>query len=115
VADLVQEDERSYWPALKLEIGILACAAIFLAEDVELIRLLAEKARSGVPVRLLLGDPDSPRVTDEAPKKASVQPSLPESTTPWPCSGHCWRRTAYKAACIGPSCTTPSSALMPRC
>jgi hypothetical protein len=62
VADLVQEDERSYWPALKLEIGILACAAIFLAEDVELIRLLAEKARSGVPVRLLLGDPDSPRV-----------------------------------------------------
>jgi hypothetical protein len=44
------------------DIGILVYAGLFLAEDVELLRLLAEKARTGVAVRLLLGDPDSPIV-----------------------------------------------------
>ena len=44
------------------EIGILVYAGLFLAEDVGLLRILAEKARSGVSVRILLGDPDSPHV-----------------------------------------------------
>jgi transcriptional regulator with XRE-family HTH domain len=55
---------RHLFASAQREIGILAYAALFLAEDVELVRLLAEKARSGVPVRLLLGDPDSPRVAE---------------------------------------------------
>jgi hypothetical protein len=44
-------------------IGILVYSGLFLAEDVEMIRLLGEKARAGVVVRILLGDPDSPHVT----------------------------------------------------
>jgi transcriptional regulator with XRE-family HTH domain len=48
----------------KREIGILVYAAMFLAEDAGMIRLLAGKARDGVRVRLLFGDPDSPAVAE---------------------------------------------------
>ncbi|MFF0520180.1 DUF5919 domain-containing protein [Actinomadura nitritigenes] len=40
------------------EIGILAYAGLFLAEDMGILRALAERARSGAHVRILLGDPD---------------------------------------------------------
>lgn len=40
------------------EIGILAYAGLFLAEDMGILRALAERARSGARVRILLGDPD---------------------------------------------------------
>ena len=64
---------RDTWRALfgnaETEIAILVYSGLFLAEDVELIRLFAEKARTGVDVRILLGDPASPHVdqrgTDE--------------------------------------------------
>jgi transcriptional regulator with XRE-family HTH domain len=46
------------------EIGILAYAALFLAEDTGLVRLIADKAREGVAVQILLGDPDSPCVSE---------------------------------------------------
>ena len=57
---------RTVWArhfgAATREIGILAYSALFLAEDAGIIRLLAERARAGVKVRILLGDPDSPEV-----------------------------------------------------
>jgi hypothetical protein len=89
LADLVHRDEHDLWPepaapgpreivavyphrgavprtiwldllgAAKKEIGILVYAGLFLAEDVELVGLLADKARTGINVRLLIGDPDS--------------------------------------------------------
>ncbi|RAY16738.1 XRE family transcriptional regulator [Actinomadura craniellae] len=46
------------------EIGILVYAGLFLAEDTGLVRLLAEKARSDVTVRIMLGDPDSPHIRE---------------------------------------------------
>ena len=46
------------------EIGILAYAGLFLAEDAGIIGLIADKACSGVTVRILLGDPGSPRVSE---------------------------------------------------
>jgi hypothetical protein len=45
------------------QIDILVYSGLFLAEDVEMIRLLSEKAQVGVSVRILLGDPDSPQVS----------------------------------------------------
>ena len=39
------------------EIGILAYSALFLAEDASVPTLLREKARAGVRVRIVLGDP----------------------------------------------------------
>jgi transcriptional regulator with XRE-family HTH domain len=40
------------------EIGILVYVALFLAEDTGIQRLLEEKARAGVRIRVLLGEPD---------------------------------------------------------
>jgi hypothetical protein len=44
------------------EIGVLAYAGLFLAEDADLLYVLAERARAGVTVRVLLGDPDSAEI-----------------------------------------------------
>jgi transcriptional regulator with XRE-family HTH domain len=46
------------------EIGILAYAALFLAEDDGMLRVLAERARAGVRIRMLLGDPTSRHVAE---------------------------------------------------
>ena len=57
---------RETWRALfnnaRSEIGILVYSGLFLAEDVEIVRLFADRARGEVAVRLLLGDPSSPHV-----------------------------------------------------
>lgn len=44
------------------EISVLVYSGLFLAEDAGIIRLFGEKARLGVSVRILLGDPDSAEV-----------------------------------------------------
>lgn len=46
------------------EIGILAYSCYFLAEDAGLRQLIGERARAGVRVRILLGDPESPFVLE---------------------------------------------------
>ena len=55
---------RRLFTCAEQEIDILVYAALFLAEDVEMVRILIERARAGVAVRLLLGDPDSPRMAE---------------------------------------------------
>jgi hypothetical protein len=57
-----RETWRALYDGADREIGILVYSGLFLAEDVEIVRLFAGKARSGVAVRLLLGDPASPHV-----------------------------------------------------
>ncbi|MBB6345510.1 transcriptional regulator with XRE-family HTH domain [Nonomuraea muscovyensis] len=44
------------------EIDVLVYSGLFLADDAGMVRLFGEKARSGVRVRILLGDPDSAEV-----------------------------------------------------
>jgi hypothetical protein len=46
------------------EIGILVYSGLFLAEDAVVQKTLADKARSGVRVRVLLGDPESSQVQE---------------------------------------------------
>ena len=46
------------------EIAILACSALFLAEDAGILRILPDRARAGVSVRIALGDPDGPNVAE---------------------------------------------------
>ncbi|WP_188196818.1 XRE family transcriptional regulator [Nonomuraea sp. SYSU D8015] len=53
---------RHLFQSATCEIGILAYSGLFLAEDTGLIRLLANKAKAGVRVRVLLGDPNAPAV-----------------------------------------------------
>ena len=50
---------RRLFEAAEREIAVLAYSALFLAEDVDLLRVLGQRARDGVIVRLALGDPDS--------------------------------------------------------
>ena len=49
---------RRFFESAEHEISILAYAALFLAEDAGMLAIIANKARSGVRVRLALGDPD---------------------------------------------------------
>jgi hypothetical protein len=53
---------RQLYDSAEQQIDILVYSGLFLAEDVEMIRLLGEKAQAGIAVRVLLGDPDSPHV-----------------------------------------------------
>ncbi|GAA4375705.1 DUF5919 domain-containing protein [Actinomadura verrucosospora] len=50
--------------AARDEIGVLAYAGLFLAEDMGIMRVLAQRARDGVAVRILLGDPDGTCVAE---------------------------------------------------
>ena len=48
-----------FFGSAEREIGILAYSALFLAEDRGILRLLAEKGRAGVNIRIAIGDPES--------------------------------------------------------
>lgn len=50
--------------AAERDIGVLVYAGLFLAEDAGVQKILADKAHSGVRVRVLLGDPGSPQVAE---------------------------------------------------
>ena len=55
---------RGCSPSAEREIGVLVYSGLFLAEDAGVQKIIAEKARAGVRVRFLLGDPDSPQVAE---------------------------------------------------
>ena len=55
---------RGLFSSAHRKIDILVYSGLFLAEDVETQRTLADRARSGVAVRILLGNPDSRAVAD---------------------------------------------------
>ena len=48
------------------EIGILAYSALFLADDAGLLNLIGERARVGVNVRILLGNPDCQALSERS-------------------------------------------------
>jgi transcriptional regulator with XRE-family HTH domain len=62
------EVPRYVWGRLfseaEAEIGVLVYAGLFLSEDSGVQRIFAQKARAGVRVRILLGDPESPEVAE---------------------------------------------------
>lgn len=53
---------RQLFASAEHDIGILAYAGLFLAEDIDLVRILRDKAAAGVTIRILLGDPDCDNV-----------------------------------------------------
>ncbi len=59
---------RDAWSRLfrsaEQEIGLLVYSGLFVADDAGLLELFAAKARAGVRVRILLGDPDCPAVAE---------------------------------------------------
>jgi hypothetical protein len=55
---------RGLFAGAREDIGVLVYSGLFLAEDVEVLRTLRERAEAGTRVRVLLGDPDSPAVAE---------------------------------------------------
>ncbi|MEV4159944.1 XRE family transcriptional regulator [Nonomuraea dietziae] len=53
---------RRLFEEAEREIDVLAYSGLFLIEDAGILNLITERARSGVRVRVLLGDPDCPEV-----------------------------------------------------
>jgi transcriptional regulator with XRE-family HTH domain len=53
---------RDLFGEAEQEIGILVYSGLFLADDAGILATLEERARDGVNVRILLGDPESPTV-----------------------------------------------------
>ena len=47
-------------------IGVLVYAGLFLAEDATLLAILRQKARDGVQIRILLGDPNSKELRERS-------------------------------------------------
>ena len=61
----VPRDTRGhFFSQAEREIGALVYSGMFMAEDIGVHRLFAERARAGVRVRMLLGDPDSRNVAE---------------------------------------------------
>lgn len=50
---------RQIFESAQEEISILVFSGFFLADDPSMVKLLADKAKAGVHVRILLGDPES--------------------------------------------------------
>src|ERR1700722_14390483 len=63
-SDVPREVWKQLFSSSKREIGVLVYSGLALAEDVGLQNILAAKARSGVRVRILLGDPDCAQVAE---------------------------------------------------
>jgi transcriptional regulator with XRE-family HTH domain len=63
-SDVPRDTWIRLFEAATSEIGILVYAGMFLAEDTSAQRLLVAKAKSGVRVRVLLGDPNSSEVAE---------------------------------------------------
>jgi transcriptional regulator with XRE-family HTH domain len=59
---------RDAWSRLfrqaEQDISVLVFSGLFLADDAGILDLFAVKARAGVRVRIMLGDPDSPAVAE---------------------------------------------------
>jgi len=63
-SDVPREVWRDLFASARGEIAVLVYAGMFLAEDDELMGILARKAAAGVRVQILLGDPGSRQVAD---------------------------------------------------
>ena len=73
------------------EIGVLVYSGLFLADDGGMVRLFADKARAGVRVRILLGDPDSAEVAQRGAMRAWARAWPRRSAALWCSTGRSGR------------------------
>jgi hypothetical protein len=65
-----------FFASAERDIGVLAYSALFLAEDTGILRIFADKSRTGVTVRIALGDPGS-RHTAERGEEEGIDDAMP--------------------------------------
>jgi transcriptional regulator with XRE-family HTH domain len=63
-SDISGHDWRQFFESADTDIGVLVYAGLFLAESTGLQRIIRKRAKAGVRVRVLLGDPDDPHVAE---------------------------------------------------
>ena len=63
-SDVPRDEWGRLFETAEHEIGVLVYSGLFVAEDSGLQRTFADKAKAGVRVRILLGDPDSSAVAE---------------------------------------------------
>ncbi|WP_133780644.1 helix-turn-helix transcriptional regulator [Kribbella sp. VKM Ac-2571] len=63
-SDVTMDEWRQLFESGEEEIGVLVYAGLFLAEDAGLQRVLRRRAKAGARVRILIGDPDDPRIAE---------------------------------------------------
>jgi transcriptional regulator with XRE-family HTH domain len=63
-SDVPRDAWERLFSSAERDIGVLVYAGLFLAEDAAAKKVLADRARAGVRVRMLLGDPDSEQVAE---------------------------------------------------
>lgn len=68
--DIPRDVWTRFFDSAEREIGILADSALFLAEDREILRLLADKGRAGVAVRISIRDPESRQHAEPGEKES---------------------------------------------
>ena len=110
-----RETWTRFFASAEHEIGILAYSALFLAEDAGILRILADKGRHGVKVRIALGDPDSPQVADRGAEEG-IGDAMPAKVRNALALYRplCGARTS-RYGCTGLSCTTRSTELTTNC
>jgi hypothetical protein len=92
----------------------LSTVRCFLAEDSEILRILADKGRTGITVRIALGDPDGPSIAERGEEEgisdATASKIRDALTLYLPlCTGG-----TSRSGSIEPSCTTRSTVQMTR-
>ena len=60
-----------FFASAEYEIDILSYSALFLAEDADILCMLADKGHVGVTVRIALGDPDCPNIAERGGEESS--------------------------------------------
>jgi transcriptional regulator with XRE-family HTH domain len=63
-SDVPRDAWERLFASAEREIGVLVYSGLALAEDTGVQKIIAERARAGVRVRILLGDPDSSQVAE---------------------------------------------------
>ncbi|GAB3934043.1 DUF5919 domain-containing protein [Kribbella albertanoniae] len=63
-SDVSGDEWRQLFDSGTNELGVLVYAGLFLAEDAGFQRIIRKKAKAGARIRILLGDPSAPNVTE---------------------------------------------------
>jgi len=105
---------RQLYHSAEQQIDILVYSGLFLAEDVEMIRLLGDKAQAGIAVRIILGDPDSPHVSQRGDDEGIHGAMAAKIETP-SCSTDHSSPPACRSAFTPRCSTTRSTARVTRC
>ena len=113
------EVPRDVWghlfAAAEQEIGVLVYSGLFLSEDAGIQKIFKEKAKAGVRVRILLGDPASQVVADRGEDEGVGDAQAAKIRNALAMYRPLRQVEGWSSGSTAPCCTTRSTAPMTRC